>query len=43
MDTIAGTRRVYALNPEGFDGLRSYFDQFWNHALIAFKNKVEEQ
>ena len=43
VDSVAGTRRVYALNPEGFDSLRAYFDQFWNQALIAFKNKVEEQ
>ncbi len=42
-DTVAGTRHVYALNPEGFDSLRAYFDQFWNQALVAFKNKVEEQ
>ncbi len=38
-----GTRRVYRLNPEGFETLRSYFDQFWTIALTAFKEKVEEQ
>ncbi len=43
VDRTSGTRRLYALNPEAFDSLREYFDQFWNHALIAFKNKVEEQ
>jgi DNA-binding transcriptional ArsR family regulator len=43
VDQSSGTRRLYALNPEGFDSLREYFDQFWNQALIAFKNKVEEQ
>lgn len=43
VDRSSGTRRLYALNPEGFDELREYFDQFWNQALIAFKNKVEEQ
>ncbi len=42
-DRTSGTRRFYALNPEGFEGLRQYFDRFWNQALIAFKNKVEEQ
>jgi DNA-binding transcriptional ArsR family regulator len=43
MDTTQGTRRLYQLNPQGFDSLREYFDQFWNHALAAFKRKVEEQ
>lgn len=43
VDRSSGTRRLYALNPEAFDSLREYFDQFWNQALIAFKNKIEEQ
>jgi len=42
-DEAAGTRRVYQLNPEGFETLRSYFDQFWSIALTAFQQKVEEQ
>ena len=33
-----GTRRVYAVNPEAFDSLRDYFDQFWSRALVAFKD-----
>ena len=37
-----GTRRVYELNPAGFDSLREYFDQFWTQALAAYKKKVEE-
>ena len=43
VDHSQGTRRLYQLNPQGFDSLREYFDQFWNHALAAFKKKVEEQ
>ncbi len=43
MDTTQGTRRLYQLNPKGFDSLREYFEQFWNTALEAFKRKVEEQ
>jgi DNA-binding transcriptional ArsR family regulator len=43
MDHSQGTRRLYQLNPQGFDSLRDYFDQFWNHALAAFKRKVEEK
>ena len=40
-DRAAGTRRVYALNPEAFDSLRAYFDRFWTHALAAFKRRVD--
>lgn len=43
VDKSSGTRRLYALNPKGFDELREYFDQFWDQALNAFKNKIEEQ
>jgi DNA-binding transcriptional ArsR family regulator len=42
-DEVAGTRRVYKLNPDGFESLREYFDQFWTQALTAFQRKVEEQ
>lgn len=42
VDTTLGTRRVYRLNPEGFDSLRDYFDKFWTSALDAFKKKAEE-
>ena len=38
----SGTRRVYAVNPAGFNALCEYFDQLWSNALVAFKNKVEE-
>ena len=43
MDQTQGTRRLYQLNPQGFDSLRAYFEQFWNTALAAFKKKIEEQ
>jgi DNA-binding transcriptional ArsR family regulator len=36
-----GNRRLYAVNPAGIDRLRKYFDQFWNHALAAFKKAAE--
>jgi DNA-binding transcriptional ArsR family regulator len=42
-DEASGTRRVYRLDPQGFDALRAYFDQFWTQALTAFQKKVEEQ
>jgi len=43
LDRPDGNRRLYQLNPDGFDSLREYFDQFWNQALNAFKKKIEER
>ena len=42
-DRVDGTRRIYAVNPHGFENLRSYFERFWGDALISFKRKVEEK
>lgn len=41
LDRAAGARRVYALNVEGFDSLREYFDQFWARGLTSFKQTIE--
>ena len=41
-DSAAGTRRLYAVNPDAIDSLRKYFDVFWARALAAFKRKVEQ-
>jgi DNA-binding transcriptional ArsR family regulator len=43
LDRPEGNRRFYQINPEGFDSLREYFEQFWSLALDAFKKKVEER
>jgi DNA-binding transcriptional ArsR family regulator len=43
VDNASGTRRLYQLNPQGFESLRDYFDQFWTVALDAFKKKAEEK
>jgi DNA-binding transcriptional ArsR family regulator len=43
LDRAEGTRRLYEINPEGFESLRSYFDQYWGLALRAFKRRVEEK
>lgn len=43
VDRPDGNRRLYRLNPEGFDSLRDYLDRFWTHALAAFKKKAEER
>ena len=36
-----GRNRIYELNPDGLNALREYFDQFWGHALDAFKRAAE--
>jgi DNA-binding transcriptional ArsR family regulator len=38
-----GTRRIYELAPAGLVELRAYFDQFWSHALDAYKGAVERK
>ena len=42
-DRQVGTRRLYQLNPSGVGALRAYFDGFWNRALAAFKDIVEQR
>ena len=37
-----GRNRIYELNPDGLNALREYFDQFWAHALDAFKRAAEK-
>ena len=43
IDTRIGTRRVYRVDPDGIDALRSYLDRFWNRALAAFKDAAERR
>ena len=42
IDTRAGTRRLYQLDPEGVARLRAHFDQMWNRALSTFQAAAEE-
>jgi DNA-binding transcriptional ArsR family regulator len=42
MDTKAGTRRLYQLNPEGVARLRAHFDQMWTKAMSAFQVALEK-
>lgn len=42
-DRAVGNRRLYQLNPRGFESLRAYLDQFWTEALAAFKEKAEQR
>jgi DNA-binding transcriptional ArsR family regulator len=41
IDRPAGNRRIYQLDPVGVDALRAYFDRFWDHALVSFKQAAE--
>lgn len=41
VDTPAGTRRVYQVDPDGLGALRAYLDRFWNRSLLAFKDAAE--
>ena len=42
MDTKAGTRRLYQLDPEGVARLRAHFDQMWTKAMSAFQEAAEK-
>jgi DNA-binding transcriptional ArsR family regulator len=38
-----GTRRVYRVDLDGVEELRSYFDRFWDQALADFKAEAERR
>jgi DNA-binding transcriptional ArsR family regulator len=42
IDRPVGTRRVYQINPDGVSALRAQLDRFWNQALAAYKQVVEQ-
>lgn len=39
---IAGTRRIYRLNPIGVAALRDQLDAFWDRALAGYTDAVEQ-
>jgi DNA-binding transcriptional ArsR family regulator len=41
-DRPRGTRRIYQIDPEGLEPLRSYLEGFWSRSLAAFKQALEE-
>ncbi len=41
--TQHGTRRYYAISPEGLEELRSYLDHLWDDALAAFRDNAVKQ
>jgi DNA-binding transcriptional ArsR family regulator len=42
-DAPAGNRRIYRVDPDGIDALRTYLDLFWNRSLAAFKAAAESK
>ena len=38
-----GTRRIYRVDMDGVAALRTYLDQFWMRALVAYKAAVEQR
>jgi len=42
-DRSDGRRRIYAIDPAGIEDMRRWLDRFWDRALGAFKEAVEEQ
>ena len=42
-DTAVATQRLYQLNPEAFQSLRAWLDDFWDVALGEFKQRVESR
>jgi DNA-binding transcriptional ArsR family regulator len=43
IDTRAGNRRIYELDPSGVVLLRAYLDRFWGRALTSYKSEVEKR
>jgi DNA-binding transcriptional ArsR family regulator len=42
-DRAVGTRRIYQVNPEGVEALRSELDVFWGKALDAYRLIADEE
>lgn len=43
VDRAEGTRRLYAVEAQGFEALRSWLDGLWDEALAAFKEAAERE
>jgi DNA-binding transcriptional ArsR family regulator len=43
VDRAEGTRRLYAVEVQGLQALRSWLDGFWDEALAAFKETAERE
>ena len=42
-ERVAGTRRIYRLNPAGVAAMRDQLDTYWNRALAGYQNVVEPE
>ena len=42
-DRAEGRRRLYAVDPRGIQDMREWLDRFWDRALAAFAEAVEEE
>jgi DNA-binding transcriptional ArsR family regulator len=42
-ERVAGTRRIYRLNPAGVAALRDQLDTYWNRALAGYQDAVESE
>jgi DNA-binding transcriptional ArsR family regulator len=42
-ERVAGTRRIYRLNPAGVAALRDQLDTYWNRALAGYQDVVEPE
>jgi DNA-binding transcriptional ArsR family regulator len=42
VDHSEGNRRIYRVDPSGVQALRAQLDRFWNQALAAYKEVVEQ-
>jgi len=41
-DRVAGTRRIYRLNPTAVAALRDQLDTYWHRALAGYRDVVEK-
>lgn len=41
IDEVAGTRRIYRIDPSGVRAMRDQLDRFWDQAIAAFKRAAE--
>lgn len=43
LDTRAGKKRIYRVDPDGLATLRAELDRFWSKTLAAYKGTVEQE
>jgi DNA-binding transcriptional ArsR family regulator len=41
-ERVAGTRRIYRLNPAGVAALRDQLDTFWSRAMAGYQQATEQ-